>query len=184
MCRYCSCFPRRQLVFNLLVFAHILHAQCPPRRLWHSENLRQQTSTKMTATTMHFGPEWMRTKQAPSRTNPSPPLTTSISIPPRRGISSSTASQTHTFSTRPQMLGQTAALMGAGLGGKTALVTDGRFSGASRGFIIGEHYVSFPSDISSRVQGADRMSVPSQATSCRRRSSGARSRSSRTATRS
>ena len=27
--------------------------------------------------------------------------------------------------------------MGAGLGGKTALVTDGRFSGASRGFIIG-----------------------------------------------
>ena len=35
------------------------------------------------------------------------------------------------------MLGQTAALMGAGLGGKTALITDGRFSGASRGFIIG-----------------------------------------------
>lgn len=26
---------------------------------------------------MHFGPEWMRTKQAPSRANPSPPLTTS-----------------------------------------------------------------------------------------------------------
>ena len=26
---------------------------------------------------MHFGPEWMRTKQAPLRTNPSPPLTTS-----------------------------------------------------------------------------------------------------------
>ena len=36
-----------------------------------------------------------------------------------------------------QMLGQTAALMGAGLGGSTALITDGRFSGASRGFIIG-----------------------------------------------
>lgn len=33
----------------------------------------------MTATTLHFGPEWMRTKQAPSRTNPSPPLTTSLS---------------------------------------------------------------------------------------------------------
>ncbi|EKM60710.1 uncharacterized protein PHACADRAFT_133413 [Phanerochaete carnosa HHB-10118-sp] len=30
----------------------------------------------MTTTTMHFGPEWMRTKQAPSRANPSPPLTT------------------------------------------------------------------------------------------------------------
>jgi dihydroxy-acid dehydratase len=36
-----------------------------------------------------------------------------------------------------QMLGPTGALMGAGLGGKTALITDGRFSGASRGFIIG-----------------------------------------------
>ena len=33
--------------------------------------------------------------------------------------------------------GPTGALMGAGLGGKTALITDGRFSGASRGFIIG-----------------------------------------------
>jgi len=37
----------------------------------------------------------------------------------------------------PEMLGPTAALMGAGLAGKTALITDGRFSGASRGFIIG-----------------------------------------------
>jgi dihydroxy-acid dehydratase len=36
------------------------------------------------------------------------------------------------------MLGPTGALIGAGLGGKTALITDGRFSGASRGFIIGE----------------------------------------------
>ncbi|KAI1785755.1 dihydroxy-acid/6-phosphogluconate dehydratase [Ganoderma leucocontextum] len=38
------------------------------------------------------------------------------------------------------MLGLTAALSthgAAGLGGKTALITDGRFSGASRGFIIG-----------------------------------------------
>ena len=34
-------------------------------------------------------------------------------------------------------IGPTGALMGAGLGGKTALITDGRFSGASRGFIIG-----------------------------------------------
>ncbi|KDE04377.1 dihydroxy-acid dehydratase [Microbotryum lychnidis-dioicae p1A1 Lamole] len=37
----------------------------------------------------------------------------------------------------PEMLGPTGALMGAGLGGKTCLLTDGRFSGASRGFIIG-----------------------------------------------
>jgi dihydroxy-acid dehydratase len=28
--------------------------------------------------------------------------------------------------------------MGAGLGNSTALITDGRFSGASRGFIIGK----------------------------------------------
>ncbi|KIK93719.1 hypothetical protein PAXRUDRAFT_828679 [Paxillus rubicundulus Ve08.2h10] len=35
------------------------------------------------------------------------------------------------------LLGPTAALMGAGLGNSTALITDGRFSGASRGFIIG-----------------------------------------------
>ncbi|KAG1865804.1 dihydroxy-acid and 6-phosphogluconate dehydratase [Suillus subalutaceus] len=37
----------------------------------------------------------------------------------------------------PEMLGPTAALVGAGLGNSTALITDGRFSGASRGFIIG-----------------------------------------------
>jgi dihydroxy-acid dehydratase len=33
--------------------------------------------------------------------------------------------------------------MGAGLGNSTALITDGRFSGASRGFIIGAVFVSF-----------------------------------------
>lgn len=37
----------------------------------------------------------------------------------------------------PEMLGPTGALMGAGLGTSVALITDGRFSGASRGFIIG-----------------------------------------------
>lgn len=37
----------------------------------------------------------------------------------------------------PEMLGPTGALMGAGLGKSTCLITDGRFSGASRGFIIG-----------------------------------------------
>jgi len=37
----------------------------------------------------------------------------------------------------PGFLGPTGALAGAGLLGKTALITDGRFSGASRGFIIG-----------------------------------------------
>lgn len=37
----------------------------------------------------------------------------------------------------PEMLGPTAALAGAGLSTSIALITDGRFSGASRGFIIG-----------------------------------------------
>ncbi|WP_237227929.1 dihydroxy-acid dehydratase [Rubinisphaera sp. JC750] len=37
----------------------------------------------------------------------------------------------------PEMLSPTAALMGTGLGKSVALVTDGRFSGASHGFIVG-----------------------------------------------
>lgn len=37
----------------------------------------------------------------------------------------------------PEMLTPTAAIMGAGLGKDVALVTDGRFSGGSHGFIIG-----------------------------------------------
>jgi len=37
----------------------------------------------------------------------------------------------------PEMLKPTSILMGAGLGDKVALVTDGRFSGGSHGFIVG-----------------------------------------------
>ncbi len=37
----------------------------------------------------------------------------------------------------PEMLTPTSALMGAGMGGDVALMTDGRFSGGSHGFIIG-----------------------------------------------
>ncbi len=37
----------------------------------------------------------------------------------------------------PEMLKPTGAIMGAGLGGKVALITDGRFSGGSQGFIVG-----------------------------------------------
>lgn len=36
-----------------------------------------------------------------------------------------------------EMLGVTAAIVGAGLGDSVALVTDGRFSGATRGFMVG-----------------------------------------------
>jgi dihydroxy-acid dehydratase len=37
----------------------------------------------------------------------------------------------------PEMLTPTAAIMGAGLGHDVALLTDGRFSGGSHGFIVG-----------------------------------------------
>ena len=37
----------------------------------------------------------------------------------------------------PEMLKPSSALMGAGLGGDVALITDGRFSGGSHGFLIG-----------------------------------------------
>ncbi len=37
----------------------------------------------------------------------------------------------------PEMLTPTSAIMGAGLGSSVALMTDGRFSGGSHGFIVG-----------------------------------------------
>ncbi len=37
----------------------------------------------------------------------------------------------------PEMLTPTSAIMGAGLGSDVALITDGRFSGGSHGFVIG-----------------------------------------------
>ena len=37
----------------------------------------------------------------------------------------------------PEMLTPTSAIMGAGLGDDVALITDGRFSGGSHGFIVG-----------------------------------------------
>lgn len=37
----------------------------------------------------------------------------------------------------PEMLKPTSALMGAGLGGSVALITDGRFSGGTHGFVVG-----------------------------------------------
>lgn len=63
----------------------------------------------------------------------------------------------------PEMLGPTAALMGAGLAGQTALITDGRFSGASRGFIIGhvvpEARVGGPIAL---VEDGDRITIDSE----------------------
>jgi len=64
----------------------------------------------------------------------------------------------------PEMLGPTGALMGAGLGGKTALITDGRFSGASRGFIIG-HVVpeAFEGGPIALVKDGDKIIIDSEA---------------------
>jgi dihydroxy-acid dehydratase len=37
----------------------------------------------------------------------------------------------------PEMLKPTSAIMGAGLGNSVALITDGRFSGGTHGFVVG-----------------------------------------------
>jgi len=66
----------------------------------------------------------------------------------------------------PEMLGPTGAIMGAGLGNTTCLITDGRFSGASRGFIIG-HVV--PEALNggpiALVQDGDKITVDAKARS-------------------
>jgi len=60
----------------------------------------------------------------------------------------------------PEMLAPTSAIMGAGLGDKVALLTDGRFSGGSRGFCIGhitpEAQVGGPLAL---VRNGDRISI-------------------------
>jgi dihydroxy-acid dehydratase len=63
----------------------------------------------------------------------------------------------------PEMLTPTSALMGAGLGDSVALVTDGRFSGASHGFIVGhvtpEAQAGGPIAL---VQSGDRITVDAE----------------------
>ena len=77
--------------------AHI-HTDTPARErtVWNSAT--PLSASKMTTTTMHFGPEWMRTKQAPVRTNPSPPLTASAAS---AGASSYSALVTPTTPAQP-----------------------------------------------------------------------------------
>ena len=59
-----------------------------------------------------------------------------------------------------EMLSPTAAIMGKGLGDKVALVTDGRFSGGSHGFVVGhvtpEAYVGGPLAL---VRDGDRVTI-------------------------
>jgi len=64
----------------------------------------------------------------------------------------------------PEMLGPTGAVMGAGLGNTTALITDGRFSGASRGFVTG-HVVPEALDGGpiALVKDGDRITISAEA---------------------
>ena len=62
-----------------------------------------------------------------------------------------------------EMLSPTAAIMGAGLGNDVALITDGRFSGGSHGFVVGhvtpEAFEGGPIAI---VQTGDRISIDAE----------------------
>lgn len=62
-----------------------------------------------------------------------------------------------------EMLGPTGAIMGAGLGKDVALITDGRFSGGSHGFVIGhvtpEAYVGGPLAL---VENGDKISIDAE----------------------
>lgn len=64
----------------------------------------------------------------------------------------------------PEMLTPTSAIMGAGLGADVALITDGRFSGGSHGFIVGhvtpEAQVGGPIAL---VQNGDKIKVDAEA---------------------
>jgi dihydroxy-acid dehydratase len=60
----------------------------------------------------------------------------------------------------PEMLTPTSAIMGAGLGKEVAMLTDGRFSGGSHGFIIG-HITPEAQDGGpiALIQDGDRVSI-------------------------
>jgi len=61
----------------------------------------------------------------------------------------------------PEMLKPTSALIGYGLNGKVALLTDGRFSGGSSGFIIGHvtPEAAVPGSMMSLVQNGDEIEI-------------------------
>jgi dihydroxy-acid dehydratase len=63
------------------------------------------------------------------------------------------------------MLATTAALVGQGLGKKVAMVTDGRFSGGTRGFMVGhvapEAYVGGPIAL---VKDGDEITIDTETT--------------------
>ena len=79
-----------------------------------------------------------------------------------------------------EMLSPTAAIMGKGLGDKVALITDGRFSGGSHGFVVGhvspEAAVGGPMAL---VRDGDRITI--DATAAHVDAAGRRRRNSRAA---
>ena len=68
----------------------------------------------------------------------------------------------------PEMLTPTSAIMGAGLGKDVALLTDGRFSGGSHGFIIG-HIVPEAQEGGpiALIRDGDLITIDAAATNCR-----------------
>jgi dihydroxy-acid dehydratase len=60
----------------------------------------------------------------------------------------------------PEMLKATSAIMGAGLGGSVALITDGRFSGGTHGFVVG-HITpeAFSGGVIALVQDGDQIEI-------------------------
>jgi dihydroxy-acid dehydratase len=62
-----------------------------------------------------------------------------------------------------EMLGPTSAIMGEGLGKDVALITDGRFSGGSHGFVVGhitpEAFVGGPIAL---VKNGDRITIDAE----------------------
>ena len=63
----------------------------------------------------------------------------------------------------PEMLKPTSAIMGAGLGKDVALITDGRFSGGTHGFVVG-HIVpeAFDGGVIAIVENGDMITIDSE----------------------
>src|SRR5690606_15822692 len=60
----------------------------------------------------------------------------------------------------PEMLKVTAAIMGAGLGTRVALITDGRFSGGTHGFVVGHiSPEAFDGGPIALLQNGDRLTI-------------------------
>ncbi len=63
----------------------------------------------------------------------------------------------------PEMLVPTSAIMGKGLGTSVALITDGRFSGGTHGFVVG-HVTpeAYDGGLIALVQNGDRITIDAE----------------------